>query len=101
MATMDEAVALGINLFDTTHSYADGASERCIGEWLRSQTARARAAIRISTKVGNVVTDSGISKELTPRNIAEQLSVSLARLAARTASETSLISTTGSNPIRY
>jgi aryl-alcohol dehydrogenase-like predicted oxidoreductase len=80
MATMDEAIALGINLFDTANSYADGASERCIGEWLHTQTAKSRAAIRISTKVGNVVTDSGVSVDLSPRNIVEQLSVSLARL---------------------
>jgi aryl-alcohol dehydrogenase-like predicted oxidoreductase len=55
MACMDEAAALGINLFDTAHSYADGASELWIGEWLRLQTTETRAAIRIATKVGNVV----------------------------------------------
>ena len=80
MACMDEAVALGINLFDTAHSYADGASERCIGEWLRLQTAETRAGIRIATKVGNVVTDTGVSVDLSPRNIVEQLPDSLTRL---------------------
>jgi aryl-alcohol dehydrogenase-like predicted oxidoreductase len=78
--SMDEAVALGINLFDTAHSYADGESERYIGEYLRSQTAATRAAIRIATKVGNIVTDSGVSVDLSPRNIVEQLHDSLARL---------------------
>src|SRR5450755_37490 len=33
-ATMDEAVALGINLFDTAHAYAQGASEKMLGRWL-------------------------------------------------------------------
>jgi aryl-alcohol dehydrogenase-like predicted oxidoreductase len=80
MASMDEAVALGINLFDTAHSYADGASERCIGAWLRLQTAETRAAIRIATKVGNVVTDTGLSVDLSPRRIVEQLPDSLTRL---------------------
>jgi aryl-alcohol dehydrogenase-like predicted oxidoreductase len=80
LASMDEAVALGINLFDTAHSYADGESERYIGEWLRLQTADTRAAIRIATKVGNIVTDTGVSVALSPRNIVEQLPVSLARL---------------------
>jgi aryl-alcohol dehydrogenase-like predicted oxidoreductase len=80
LACMDEAVALGINLFDTAHSYADGASERCIGEWLRLQTAETRAAIRIATKVGNVVTDPGVSVDLSAQSIVEQLSDSLTRL---------------------
>jgi aryl-alcohol dehydrogenase-like predicted oxidoreductase len=80
MACMDEALALGINLFDTAHSYADGASERCIGEWLQLQSDAARAAIRIATKVGNVVTDTAVSVDLSPRSIVEQLSDSLTRL---------------------
>ena len=80
LASMDEAAALGINLFDTAHSYADGESERYIGEWLRWQTAETRAAIRIATKVGNIVTDSCVSVDLSPRTIVEQLSDSLARL---------------------
>ena len=77
---MDEAVALGINLFDTAHSYADGESERYIGEWLRLQTAETRAAIRIATKAGNIVTDTGISVDLSPRSIVAQLTDSLTRL---------------------
>jgi predicted aldo/keto reductase-like oxidoreductase len=36
-ATLDEAVALGIDVFDTAAGYADGQSERVIGEWLRSR----------------------------------------------------------------
>jgi len=77
---MDEAVALGVNLFDTAHSYAGGESERWIGDWLRSQTHETRAAIRVATKVGNVVTEDGVSVDLSPRNIARQLAESLDRL---------------------
>jgi aryl-alcohol dehydrogenase-like predicted oxidoreductase len=80
LACMEEAVALGINLFDTAHSYADGESERYIGEWLRLQTTETRAAIRIATKVGNIVTDTGVTADLSPRSIAEQLLDSLTRL---------------------
>jgi aryl-alcohol dehydrogenase-like predicted oxidoreductase len=79
-ATMDEALALGVNLFDTAHSYTGGASERWIGEWLRAQAPEARAAIRIATKVGNVVSDAGVSVDLSPRSIAAQIGESLARL---------------------
>jgi 1-deoxyxylulose-5-phosphate synthase len=74
LASMDEAAALGINLFDTAHSYADGESERYIGEWLRWQTAETRAAIRIATKVGNIVTDSGVSVDLSPLTAAMEAS---------------------------
>ena len=34
-ATLDEALALGIDVLDTAERYADGESERTIGEWLR------------------------------------------------------------------
>ena len=33
-ATMDEAVGLGITVFDTAERYAGGASEIMIGRWL-------------------------------------------------------------------
>lgn len=79
-ATMDEAVVLGITLFDTANSYAGGASERFIAGWLESQSAETRGRIQLSTKVGNVVTEMGVRVDLSPRNIIEQLSVSVERL---------------------
>ena len=81
-ATMDEAVALGITLFDTAHSYAGGASERFIGDWLGRQLPETRRQIHLSTKVGNVVTDAGVRVDLSPRTIISQLSLSLERLGA-------------------
>jgi aryl-alcohol dehydrogenase-like predicted oxidoreductase len=79
-AAMDEAVALGIDLFDTATSYAGGASERMIGAWLAHQPPDVRAGLHIATKVGIVATDAGTSMDLSPRNIEAQLRTSLERL---------------------
>ena len=51
-AALDEAVALGVNLIDTAHSYAGGSSERFIGEWLSARPPALRSTIHIATKVG-------------------------------------------------
>ncbi len=79
-AAMDEAVALEVTLFDTAFSYAGGASERFIGEWLAAQPAATREKIHLATKVGNVVTDAGVRVDLSPGTIIEHLTVSLERL---------------------
>jgi aryl-alcohol dehydrogenase-like predicted oxidoreductase len=52
-AMMDYAVQHGITFFDTAEAYGDGASERIIGNWLRSRVCasgsrsrpRSRAAL--------------------------------------------------------
>ena len=69
-----------MTLFDTAHSYAGGASERFIGDWLGRQSPDTRGQIHLSTKVGNVVTDAGVRVDLSPRTIISQLSLSLERL---------------------
>lgn len=51
-ALLDRAYALGINLVDTAATYADGASEQIIGNWLRARGPAVRGQIRISSKVG-------------------------------------------------
>ena len=79
-ATMNEAVALGIDLFDTACSYAGGASETLIGQWLATQSSAVRDRIHIATKVGTVVEDFGTRIDLSPRCISEQLDGSLERL---------------------
>jgi aryl-alcohol dehydrogenase-like predicted oxidoreductase len=79
-AALDEAIALGVNLLDTAHSYAGGASERFIGEWLVAQPREVKSSTHIATKVGNVVSEEGISADLSPQNILVQLSGSLERL---------------------
>ncbi|MBS0326323.1 MAG: aldo/keto reductase, partial [Proteobacteria bacterium] len=63
-ASMDEAVALGIDLFDTAHSYAGGASEVMIGEWLAAQPRHVRDGIHLATKVGTVATEIGVTVDL-------------------------------------
>ncbi|MGH8972303.1 MAG: aldo/keto reductase [Acidimicrobiia bacterium] len=50
-ATLDEAVALGITLFDTAAGYAGGASETTIGRWLAQRDLSTTADVRIATKV--------------------------------------------------
>jgi aryl-alcohol dehydrogenase-like predicted oxidoreductase len=46
---VDEAIELGITLFDTAHSYGEGESERILGELLKSR----RQQVLISTKFGS------------------------------------------------
>jgi len=79
-AALDEAMELGITLFDTAFSYAGGASDRMIGRWLAGQDREARGRIRIATKVGTVVSAVGMRMDLSPRTIAEHLNRSLERL---------------------
>lgn len=52
LASMDEAAALGIVLFDTAERYAGGESERIVGRWLDSRPSSISEQIRISTKIG-------------------------------------------------
>lgn len=49
--TLDEALAMGITVLDTAERYADGESERVIGQWLLGCTEEARASMHIATKV--------------------------------------------------
>ena len=46
-ATLDEAVALGIDVLDTADRYAGGESELTIGAWLRSRPLQATARVRV------------------------------------------------------
>jgi aryl-alcohol dehydrogenase-like predicted oxidoreductase len=49
--TMDEAVELGITLFDTAEAYASGASEIMIGRWLSRRAPEATGRVLLATKV--------------------------------------------------
>ena len=49
--TMDEAVHLGIHLFDTAERYAGGASESMIGRWLADRSPAVTEPVRLCTKV--------------------------------------------------
>ena len=80
LATLDEALALGIDLFDTAERYADGESERNIGEWLRSRPRDVTEHLRIATKVAPPMLD-GVAGTLFDRAYIERkLGTSLERL---------------------
>lgn len=55
----DRALERGITLFDTAESYAQGASETVLGEWIRDRGVRDR--IVVATKVSGVLTKNRIT----------------------------------------
>ncbi len=54
LLVMDHAFEQGITLFDTAEAYAQGASERVVGEWLQSRHTRDK--IVLATKIGGTLT---------------------------------------------
>ena len=64
LAILDAAVAGGINLIDTSNSYAGGEAERLIGKWLGTRTRR--DDVLVATKVfyptGTGVNDRGLTR---------------------------------------
>lgn len=54
MPVMDHAFEQGITLFDTAEAYGQGASERVVGEWMRSRNLREK--IVLATKVNGTLT---------------------------------------------
>jgi len=79
-AAMDEAVALGVNVFDTACSYAGGDSERFIARWMTDQRREVVERIHIATKVGVVAEENGMRADLSPPTIRRQCEGSLERL---------------------
>jgi 1-deoxyxylulose-5-phosphate synthase len=51
---MDYAFEQGITLFDTAEAYAQGASERVVGEWMQSRNSRGK--IVLATKINGTLT---------------------------------------------
>ena len=70
---LERALELGVNLLDTAEAYADGASERVLGQLLRPPGVRTR--VLVCTKVNG---------ELTPARIRQCADESLARLGLET-----------------
>jgi len=68
-AIMDYAAEHGITVFDTAEAYGGGASERIIGDWLRSRGM-----------VGKIAVVTKVFKKLTKERIKEALSQSRERL---------------------
>jgi 1-deoxyxylulose-5-phosphate synthase len=65
-AVMDAAAELGVTVFDTADGYADGASERVIGAWLRDRGFPEQ--IVVTTKVG-VAGGTVRGRDLSPERI--------------------------------
>jgi aryl-alcohol dehydrogenase-like predicted oxidoreductase len=89
-AQMDYALAQGINFFDTSEMYAvppkaatQGSTERIIGSWFKARGNRDK--VILATKVAgrspmNWLRKDGSGTEQTPKQIAEAVDSSLARL---------------------
>jgi len=75
-AIMDRAWEAGITWFDTADAYGGGASERWIGEWIRSRGVRPR----ITTKVFHSTTGTPGDTGLAPERVLRQIRASLERL---------------------
>jgi aryl-alcohol dehydrogenase-like predicted oxidoreductase len=69
LVIMDHAFEHGITLFDTAEAYAQGASERVVGEWMQSRQSRDK-----------VVLATKISGQLTRHRIVASAEASLKRL---------------------
>lgn len=75
---MDAALAAGVTMFDTANSYAGGASEDWIGQWLTSRGTRDQVYLttKVSAPVGPGPDDRGLSR----RHIRAEIEASLRRL---------------------
>jgi aryl-alcohol dehydrogenase-like predicted oxidoreductase len=78
--TMDEAVELGITLFDTAEAYAGGASEIMIGRWLAERASEATSQVRIATKVAPGYLSGDTGARLDAAFVETRFSGSLRRL---------------------
>jgi aryl-alcohol dehydrogenase-like predicted oxidoreductase len=79
-ATLDAALALGIDVLDTAERYADGESERAIGEWLRQRPPELTRGVRIATKVAPPTVDGVDGTSFDRAYIERKLETSLDRL---------------------
>jgi len=79
-ATLDEALTLGIDVFDTAAGYAAGESERMIGRWLASRSAESTSRVRIATKVAPLSGDAADGTPFDRAFIKRALDASLERL---------------------
>jgi len=79
-ATLDEALALGIDVLDTAERYADGESECAIGDWLRHRPPELTRRVRIATKVAPPTADGVDGTRFDRAYIERKLETSLDRL---------------------
>lgn len=77
------AVELGVNFFDTGHSYSDGNAEPRLGKAL-ARLARQHDDVVISTKCGTRIGAKGrLYKDFSPAWIRESVALSLTRLGVQ------------------
>ena len=79
-SALDEAVALGIDVLDTAERYANGESERIIGDWLRQRPEAVTRSVRIATKVAPPMRDGVDGMPFDRAYIDRKLQTSLERL---------------------
>jgi aryl-alcohol dehydrogenase-like predicted oxidoreductase len=79
-AALDEALALGIDVLDTSERYAGGESERTIGEWFRQRPRELTKQVRIATKVAPPTADGVDGTRFNRAYIERKLQTSLDRL---------------------
>jgi aryl-alcohol dehydrogenase-like predicted oxidoreductase len=85
-ATLNESLAIGINVLDTAERYAGGKSEMVIGEWLRQQPASVVSELHIATKVAPPLADGEVGKRFDRDFIQRKLTMSLERLGVESVS---------------
>jgi aryl-alcohol dehydrogenase-like predicted oxidoreductase len=77
IAATREALALGVNLFDTAHAYGFGAAEQLLGEALRPEILSARESLVIATKGGLRKDDGRTVRDSSPTALRRDLEASL------------------------
>jgi 1-deoxyxylulose-5-phosphate synthase len=80
VATLNESLAIGIDVLDTAERYAGGASELVIGSWLSQQPASVVSKLHIATKVAPPSVDGDVGKRFDRAFILQKLAMSLERL---------------------
>lgn len=60
---VDQALAAGINFFDTADAYADGQSEEILGRLLRKRRKEAIIATKAGNRVGTGLVQTGLSRK--------------------------------------
>ncbi|MER7665389.1 MULTISPECIES: aldo/keto reductase [unclassified Streptomyces] len=79
-AAIRRAREQGVNFFDTAQAYGFGASERLLGDALRTELGRNRDELVIATKGGLRETDNGVARDASPESLRRGVDASLAAL---------------------
>jgi aryl-alcohol dehydrogenase-like predicted oxidoreductase len=79
-AAIRRARELGVTFFDTAQAYGFGASERLLGDALRDELRGNRDELVIATKGGLRRTDTGVTRDASPKALREGVDASLTAL---------------------